>query len=119
MQSQCGAGRRRSKKGGRRTRRRGGGYGFNMDAPIGVGAASVTPNNTSDVGKPLTGQTAAARRRSKKTKKGGRRRRSTRGGGSIATVGYGYTGTGSRGLADATGYVANPPGPVGYMGHNS
>lgn len=116
MQSQCGAGRRR--KGGKKTRRRGGGYGFNMDAPIGVGAASVTPNNTSDVGKPLTGQTAAARRR--RSKKGGRksrRRTVRRGGGSIATVGYGYTGTGVRGLADPTGYVANPPGPVGYMGH--
>ena len=113
MQGQCGAGRRKKS---RKTRRRGGGYGFNMDSPIGVGAASVTPNNTSDVGKPLTGQTAAARRR--KSKKGGRKsRRKTRGGGSIATVGYGYTGTGSRGLADATGYVANPPGPVGYMGH--
>lgn len=115
MQSQCGAGRRR--KSGKKTRR-GGGYGFNMDTPIGVGAASVTPNNTSDVGKPLTGQTAAARRR--RSKKGGRksrRRTVRRGGGSIATVGYGYTGTGARGLADATGYVANPPGPVGYMGH--
>ncbi len=112
--SQCGAGRRR--KGGRKTRRRGGGYGFNIDTPIGVGAAAVTPNNTSDVGKPTTGQTAAARRRSKK---GGRKsRRKTRGGGSVSTVGYGYTGTGVRGLANVTGYNSNPPGPVGYMGHN-
>lgn len=113
MQSQCGA-RRKSKKAGRRKTRRGGGYGFNMEAPIGVGAASVTPNNTSDVGKPTTGQTAAARRR--KTKKGARRYRKTRGGGSIATVGYGYTGTGSRGISDVTPYVANGPGPAGFMG---
>lgn len=113
MQSQCGARRRKSKKAGRKTRR-GGGYGFNMDTPIGVGAASVTPNNTSDVGKPTYGQTAAARRR--KTKKGARRSRKVRGGGSIASVGYGYTGTGSRGLADATAYVANGPGPAGFMG---
>ena len=113
MQSQCGAGRRR--KSMRKTRRRGGGYGVGQ--PLAVGALEYVPNNTSNVGKPLTGQTAAARRR--KSKKGGRRRRTVRrGGGSIATVGYGYTGTGSRGIADVTGYVANPPGPVGYMGHN-
>ena len=110
---QCGAGRRKKS----RKTRRGGGYGFNMDTPIGAVAASVTPNNTSDVGKPMTGQTAAARRRRRSNKGGRKSRRKTRGGGSIATVGYGYTGTGSRGLADATGYVANPPGPVGYMGH--
>jgi hypothetical protein len=69
-------------------------------------------NNTSNVGKPTVGMTAAARRR----RRGGRSRRAKRGGGTVATVGYGFTGTGSRGLADATQYTANPPGPPGFMG---
>ena len=102
---QCGA-RRHRKQTGR-------GYGFGE--PIAVGALRVVPNNTSKVEGMIGG-----RRRSKKSKKGGkrgksagRRRKTVRGGGSIGTVGYGYSGSGSRGLADATGYVANPPTPSG------
>jgi len=104
---QCGARRHRKQTGC--------GYGFGE--PIAVGAAAWVPNNTSDVGGKIGG-----RRRSKKSKKGGKRgksagrRRKTfrvRGGGSIGTVGYGYSGSGSRGLVDATGYVANPPTPSG------
>ena len=93
-------------KGSRRSRR-GGGYG--VGAPISVGALEYVSNNTSNVGKPAGGR--------RKSKKAGRRtRRKTRGGGSIATVGYGYTGTGSRGLADPHVYNSNPPGPPGFMG---
>ena len=119
MSSQCGARRTRGGddmllspqlkeyKGSRRSRRRGGGYG--VGAPLSVGALEYVANNTSNVGKPAGGR--------RKSKKAGRRtRRKTRGGGSIASVGYGYTGTGSRGLADPHAYNSNPPGPPGFMG---
>jgi hypothetical protein len=115
MQSQCGAGRRR-KSAGRRKTRRGGGYG--VGAAISPGALEYVANNTSAVGTIRPGNNLLGARRRKSSKKAGRRRRSTkRGGGSVSTVGYGYTGTGDRGLANVTGYNANPPGPVGYMGH--
>lgn len=59
---------------------------------------------------PVTG---GRRRRSRKAKKGGKRRRRTLRGGaqwqSIADSGYGFTGTGSRGLADAVGYASKVP----------
>ena len=112
--SQCGARRKRggelmtSLKEYNGRSRRGGGYGFG--APLGVGALEVVSNNTSSAIKP-----AGGRRKSKK-KAGRRTRRKTRGGGSIASVGYGYAGTGSRGLADPVGYNSNPPGPPGFMG---
>lgn len=112
---QCGAGR---KKGGlslgvdtkvygsKRKSRRGGGYGFG--GVMGTNGAEWTPNNTSDVGKPAGGR---------RKRKGGRKtRRKTRGGGSIATVGYGFTGQGVRGLGNVTSYNSNPPGPPGFMG---
>lgn len=44
-----------------------------------------------------------ARRRSRHT----RRRRSMRGGGSVAGVGYGFTGEGARGLANQSAYSSN------------
>lgn len=106
MQSQCGAGRRKSKKAGRKTRRRGGGYG--VGEPISVGALEYVPNNTSNVGTARPGNNGGRRRKSKKAG----RRKSKRGGGSVASVGYGYTGQGARGLADVTQYNANPIGPV-------
>ena len=90
---QCGSGRRRSKK---VSRRRGGGYGFNQADPIGVGAASVSTNNTSDVGTVRPGNNefsttnlGGRRRKTRKSKKAGRRKskKVRRGGGSIATVG--------------------------------
>ena len=52
------------------------------------------------------------RRKSKKAKKGGRRRKTMRGGApwqSVGAVGYGFTGEGSRGLADAVGYASKVP----------
>lgn len=60
---------------------------------------------------PVTG---GKRRKSRKGKS--RRRRGTRrmrGGGSVASVGYGFTGTGARGIADAVGYPSNLP-PAGF-----
>jgi len=109
--SQCGA--RRKKTGGlgpdlqiyagRKKTQRGRGYGFS--GVIGTNGAGWSANNTSDVG------------RGGRRKKAGRRtRKKTRGGGSTATVGYGFAGQGSRGLADAAGYNSNPPGPPGFMG---
>jgi hypothetical protein len=54
----------------------------------------------------IKGKHAGRRRKSRKT-----RRRSMRGGGSVANVGYGFTGDGARGLANQTGYPSNlPPG---------
>ena len=88
--SQCGA---------RRKTQRGRGYGFG--GTIGTNGAAWSANNTSRVG---------GRRKSKKA------RRKTRGGGSAASVGYGYAGTGVRGLGNVTAYNANPLGPSGFMG---
>ena len=118
MSSQCGARRKRGGddmllspqlkeyKGSRRSRR-GGGYGFG--GVIGTNGADWSANNTSNAVKPAGGR--------RKSKKAGRRtRRKTRGGGSVGMVGYGYTGTGSRGLADPQAYNSNPPGPAGFMG---
>jgi hypothetical protein len=116
MSSQCGARRKRGGDldlapklmgyGGRR--RSGGGYGFG--GVIGTNGADWAPNNTSNVGKP-----AGGRRKTKKKKAGRRTRRKTRGGGSVATVGYGYVGTGSRGLADPKAYNSNPLPDGGFM----
>lgn len=58
-------------------------------------------------------QRGSSRRR--KSKKGGKRRktRKMRGGAqwqTASTVGYGYTGSGSRGLADPTAYASKVPG---------
>jgi hypothetical protein len=47
------------------------------------------------------GKSRRSRRRS--------RRRTMRGGGSVSGVGYSFTGSGSRGLADFGGYESNPP----------
>lgn len=117
MAGTCGmtAGRRRSKKAGRRTRKNmkgGNGYGV-VTGPEGViapGALAYVPNMTSTPdGKPYT-PTGGRRRKSKKSKKGGRRhRKSMKGGGSVANVGYGFTGTGARGIADAIPYPSNVP----------
>ena len=49
------------------------------------------------------------RRRRSRRKSKGRRRRSMRGGGSVAGVGYGFDGSGARGLANANPYPSNLP----------
>ena len=98
------------KQGGRRrTRKMRGGNGYGVGQPIAVGALEYVPNMTSvpdgAAYKPIGG-----RRRSKKTKKSKKsRRRSMRGGGSIAGVGYSFTGEGARGLADHSAYPSNVP----------
>ena len=59
-------------------------------------------------------------KKSKKSKKTSRRRRTMRGGAtwqSIAPVGYGYAGTGSRGLADPSAYASKVP-PAGGPAQN-
>ena len=51
-------------------------------------------------------------KKSKKAKKAGKRKRSMKGGSawqSPAGAGYGFVGTGSRGLADAVGYASKVP----------
>lgn len=123
MNSTCSGGKRnktkKSKKGGkRRTRQKGGmGYGFGgalgtngpvWDASWGgeVTKAGVPVYDTADP------QRGSSRKKSKKSKKGVKRRKSMKGGSawtSVAPVGYGYTGTGARGLADATAYASKVP----------
>jgi hypothetical protein len=75
---------------------------------------------------PVTGgrRRKASKKGGKKTKKAkktaGRRRRTMRGGAtwqSIAPVGYGYAGTGSRGLADPSAYASKVP-PSGAPAQN-
>jgi hypothetical protein len=64
---------------------------------------------------------ASRRRKSKKAKKGKSRRRTMRGGAnwqSVAAVGHGYTGSGSRGLADPTAYASKVP-PAGGPSQNA
>lgn len=103
-QSQTTGGRRRSRK-------MRGGNGYGVGSPIAVGALEYVPNMTSvPNGAPY--KPSGGRRRRTRRKFKGRRRRSMRGGGSVAGVGYGFAGAGSRGLADPTPYPSNLP-PVG------
>jgi hypothetical protein len=90
---------------------------------LGIGAETANPKNAN--GDPLghcsgtspppnMGPTAPKeggrrRRRSRKGKSRRSRRRTMRGGGSVSGVGYSFTGSGSRGLADFGGYESNPP----------
>jgi hypothetical protein len=96
--------------GRRRSRKMRGGNGYGVGQPISVGALEYVPNMTSVADgaayKPMGGR----RRKSRKGKKSRRsRRRTMRGGGSVAGVGYGFGGDGSRGLANATAYPSNLP----------
>ena len=97
-------GRRRS-----RTRKMRGGNGYGVGEPIAVGALEYVPNMTS-VPDGAAYKPTGGRRKSRKGKKS-RRTRRMRGGGSVANVGYGFTGDGARGLANQTAYASNlPPG---------
>ena len=95
----------------RRSRKMRGGNGYGFGEPIAVGALRVMPNMTSKPdGAAYTPISGGRRRRSRKGKKSRRtRRRSMRGGGSVAGVGYGFTGDGARGLANQTAYPSNLP----------
>lgn len=97
-------GRRRS-----RTRKMRGGNGYGVGEPIAVGALEYVPNMTSVPDGAAYKPTGGRRRKSKGKKS--RRTRRMRGGGSVANVGYGFTGDGARGLANQTAYASNlPPG---------
>lgn len=71
---------------------------------------------------PVTGGRRKSKKATKKSRKGrrGARRRTLRGGAqwqSAAAVGYGYQGTGSRGLADPSAYASKVP-PSGAPSQN-
>ena len=102
--------------GRRRSRKMRGGNGYGVGQPIAVGALEYVPNMTSVPGGAAYKPTGGRRRKS--TKRGGKHRkghkgkgrtRKMRGGGSVANVGYGFTGDGARGLANQTAYASNLP----------
>jgi hypothetical protein len=103
--------------GRRRTRKMRGGNGYGVGQPIAVGALEYVPNMTS-VPDGAAYKPSGGRRRRKSTKRGGKHRkghkgrtRKMRGGGSVANVGYSFTGDGARGLANHSAYPSNlPPG---------
>lgn len=87
-----------------------------------VGATDVMEREDAEskgyyiIGPAPTGASRRRHKKSKKAKKGKSRRRTMRGGAgwqSVAPVGYGYTGTGARGLADATAYASKVPASGG------
>ena len=102
--------------GGRRhSRKMRGGNGYGVGQPIAVGALEYVPNMTSVPGGAAYKPTGGRRRR-RTTKKGGKHRRGhkkgtrrMRGGGSVANVGYSFTGDGARGLANHSAYPSNLP----------
>jgi hypothetical protein len=101
----------------RKTRkfRGGNGYGFTATPGDVINAGNIawTPNMTSvPDGKPVVGSVTGGRRRKSKKGKRASRKRTMRGGGSVANVGYGFAGTGARGIADAIPYASNLP-PAG------
>jgi hypothetical protein len=98
-------------KGGRRrrTRRMRGGNGYGVGQPISVGSLEYVPNMTSVPNGAAYSPNGGRRRRSRKSRGRKTRRRSMRGGGSVAGVGYSFTGEGSRGIADHSAYNPNPP----------
>ena len=100
--------------GRRRSRKMRGGNGYGVGQPIAVGALEYVPNMTS-VPNGAAYRPTGGRRRSK-TKRGGKHRRGhkgrtrkMRGGGSVANVGYSFTGDGARGLANHSAYASNLP----------
>jgi hypothetical protein len=96
--------------GRRRTRKMRGGNGYGVGQPLAVGALEYVPNMTS-VPDGAAYKPAGGRRRRRSRKGKSRRTRRMRGGGSVAGVGYGFTGDGARGLANQTAYPSNlPPG---------
>jgi hypothetical protein len=113
--SAVGGKRRRS-----RTVKKGGAYGVGeaiVPGALTYGAAYTGPVNSAgnaipDPTDPAGGYTGiGGRRRTRKSRKGSKKSRKSRkmrgGAGSVSmgTVGYGYTGTGAGGLADATQYT--------------
>jgi hypothetical protein len=107
--------RRRTMKSKSKKRGMRGGMGYGFQGAMGTNGPAWGSSWGGEVtkdGTPVLGTS------DKKGKKG--RRRTMRGGAtwqSPGQVGYGYTGTGSRGLADATGYASRVP-PSGGPSQN-
>lgn len=105
---------KKSKKGGKRRRTLKGGMGYGFGGTIGTNGPvwnSSWGGEITKSGQPVY-DTADPQRGSSRRRKGGKRRRTMKGGASWqspAAVGYGYTGTGARGLADATAYASKVP----------
>jgi len=106
-----------------------GGMGYGMSGTIGTAGALYTPSWGGEVTKagtpvydtldPQRGARRKSRKGAKKSRKS-RKTRKMRGGAqwqSAAGVGYGYTGSGSRGLADPTAYASKVP-PSGAPSQN-
>lgn len=101
----------------RKSRKQRGGMGYGFGGTVGTAGPVWNQSWGGEVtksGEPIydtaerPSVTGGKRRR--KTRKGkSRRRRTMRGGGSVASVGYGFTGTGARGISDAVGYASNLP----------
>jgi hypothetical protein len=107
----------------RKSRKQRGGMGYGFGGTVGTAGPVWNQSWGGEITKsgepiydtadrpPVTGG-----KRRRKTRKGKSRRRATRrmrGGGSVANVGYGFAGTGARGIADAVGYPSNLP-PAGF-----
>jgi hypothetical protein len=75
--------------------------------PLGHCSGTSPPPNMGPTA-PRAEEGGRRRRRSRRKSKG-RRRRSMRGGGSVAGVGYGFTGSGERGMANQSPYPSNLP----------
>jgi len=113
----------------KKARKMRGGMGYGFQGPMGTNGptwgASWGGEVTKD-GTPVLGTSdrvvGGRRRKTVKGKKGKKGRRRTMRGGATwqapGQVGYGYTGTGSRGLADATGYASRVP-PSGAPSQNA
>lgn len=113
-----------------RTRKMRGGMGYGFGGAMGTNGpvwdaswgGEVTKSGTPvyDTADPQRGSSRRRKSRKGKAKKS-RKTRKMRGGAnwlSVAPVGYGYTGSGSRGLADATGYASKVP-PSGGPAQNA
>lgn len=114
----------------RRTRKMKGGMGYGFGGSIGTAGpvwnsswgGEITKSGTPvyDTADPQRG--SSRRKKSKKSKKSRKSRRRTMRGGapwqSVGAVGQGYTGSGSRGLIDATSYPSKVP-PSGGPSQNA
>jgi len=76
--------------------------------PLGACSGTKPPPNMG-ASAPKAGDYGGRRRRSRKGKSRRSRRRTMRGGGSVAGVGYSFTGSGARGMADHSAYPSNVP----------
>jgi hypothetical protein len=120
----------KAKKGAKKMRNMRGGMGYGFQGAMGTNGPAwgsswggeVTKDGTPVLG--TSDRVVGGRRRKTakgKTSKKSRRRRTMRGGATWQApgqVGYGYTGTGSRGLADPTGYASRVP-PSGAPSQNA